>query len=210
MPNAMQSACLAHSRTQCADCFDSAIHVRTYVLTTVVSVGTDPARSVTRTSEEPDLARFDAAARGLSAPHLRHPVIRTGARRPIPWPVRLAVYLRDGNRCQLCGQWVRHGGSANLDHIVPWSAGGPDITANLRLLCVPCNEARSNYDHGASGKRVLPATWWCLDCWTQDAPRSWVSRMPWRELIDPLEPDDPTVLAYCAACDGNAHTSVWL
>lgn len=157
----------------------------------------------------PELARFEDAAERLPALANRYPVIRTGPREPILWPVRLGVYLRDGSRCQLCGYWIRHG-EPNLDHIVPWSAGGPDTSDNLRTLCAPCNERRSNYDHGATGKRVLPVTWWCLDCWTTDHQHHGLLASGWRVQVGLLDPARPTTLAYCANCDGNSHTTVWL
>lgn len=72
----------------------------------------------------------------------RHPVIRRGDRDEIAPMLRSLIWHRDRGRCQMCG---RSDVIMELDHIVPWSAGGPDVSTNLRLLCGPCNERRSNF-----------------------------------------------------------------
>jgi hypothetical protein len=53
----------------------------------------------------------------------RHPVIRTGQRDLIPRELRRLIWLRDGRRCQICGAARVQ---LQMDHIVPWSAGGAD------------------------------------------------------------------------------------
>ena len=92
----------------------------------------------------------------------RFPLVRTGEREPIPWHVRAAVYYRDRGRCQFCKTdrpkpW-------HLDHIIPWSTGGPDNTENLRLLCEPCNMRRSNFND-LNTHAKMPCTWWCHRCY---------------------------------------------
>lgn len=100
----------------------------------------------------------------------RHPVIRSGERTPIPSHVRAAVWFRDGGRCRLCppetklGEW-------HLDHIKPWSAGGPDTTDNLRVLCAKHNIERSNQVIPDERPEV-PVTWWCERCYMRDE-HSW-------------------------------------
>lgn len=56
----------------------------------------------------------------------------------IPKSVRAAVYERDGWRCLHCGT----GAELSLDHIIPWSHGGPDTDENLQTLCRPCNSSK--------------------------------------------------------------------
>lgn len=56
-------------------------------------------------------------------------------RKPIPAWLRSKVYERDGHTCVYCGSTE----SLTLDHIVPWSDGGPDTEANLQTLCRRCN-----------------------------------------------------------------------
>lgn len=59
-------------------------------------------------------------------------------RAPIPLTVRLAVYARDGWRCVTCGA----DGDLTLDHIYPWSLGGPDTEQNLQTMCRSCNSRK--------------------------------------------------------------------
>ena len=69
-------------------------------------------------------------------PSFRVKVPRTRA--PIPPEVRLAVYARDGHRCVECDAAE----DLTLDHIIPWSKGGPDTEDNLRVLCRSCNSRK--------------------------------------------------------------------
>lgn len=78
-------------------------------------------------------------------PPERYPVVRTRLtedRQPIPKHVRVAVLMRDEFTCRLC--W-RQGGRMEIDHIIPWSAGGSDDPTNLRSCCYECNQSRSNF-----------------------------------------------------------------
>lgn len=63
---------------------------------------------------------------------------RTDYRRKIPDHVRQLVYERDEFRCVDCGAT----GDLTLDHIHPWSRGGPDTVENLRVLCRSCNSSK--------------------------------------------------------------------
>ena len=116
----------------------------------------------------------DVLADGIAGTGQRYDVIRMGEREPIPYHVRAAVWLRDRGICQKC--YARNPKPWELDHIVPWSAGGSDESTNLRVLCQPCNQERSNYDDGTTFAK-LPVTWWCQRCyvdpvrWIYDHPR---------------------------------------
>ena len=59
-------------------------------------------------------------------------------RAPIPVSLRAAVFERDGHACVKCGATD----DLALDHIFPWSLGGPDTFENLRVLCKPCNSSK--------------------------------------------------------------------
>lgn len=151
--------------------------------------------------------------RRISDHEPRHPVIRTGERPPIPGYTRLAVYMRDSNRCALCCADLRHL-EKNLDHVLPWSAGGPDTGTNLRTTCPPCNEHRSNRRHFTDDRRRLPVTWWCLTCWCLDGPMHYsppgehgLGPEGWRHNHPPIHPDDDLTLAYCASCRCNGYTN---
>lgn len=144
----------------------------------------------------------------------RYPIVRSGPRGEIAIDVRRAVYRRDGHRCKFCGNTYAHS-RLELDHIVPWSAGGTDATQNLRTLCQPCNEYRSNHADGRD-RQQLPVTWWCLDChgpvdpdvpwWSAEVQRpAWVRAAPPR-----IEPHDRLTFAYCAYCDNSGYAEVTL
>lgn len=62
-------------------------------------------------------------------------------REPIPLSVKAAVIERDWPYCQICGGRVALG-EQHLDHIVPYSHGGPSSVANLRLTHDLCNIRR--------------------------------------------------------------------
>jgi hypothetical protein len=59
-------------------------------------------------------------------------------RAPIPAAVRRRVLARCGHRCVKCG----HTSHLALDHIFPWSLGGPDTEDNLQVLCRSCNSSK--------------------------------------------------------------------
>lgn len=101
----------------------------------------------------------------------RHPVIRSGEREPIPSHTRNAVWWRDRGWCELCGDKTQVEGEWELDHIIPWSAGGSDDTTNLRVLCATHNQQRSNHVDPFERPRMA-ATWWCSRCYS----RAWVER----------------------------------
>lgn len=52
--------------------------------------------------------------------------------------LREAVFERDGYRCVRCGS----DDHIQADHILPQSAGGPNVLENLRTLCRSCNAGR--------------------------------------------------------------------
>lgn len=59
-------------------------------------------------------------------------------RASIPDSTRAAVLERDGHACQSCGSTA----DLTLDHVYPWSLGGPDTVENLQTLCRPCNSRK--------------------------------------------------------------------
>jgi HNH endonuclease len=63
---------------------------------------------------------------------------RDDDRMPIAPEVRERVLARDGHRCVRCGSAAR----LEVDHIWPWSLGGPDTEDNLQTLCKSCNVSK--------------------------------------------------------------------
>lgn len=88
-----------------------------------------------------------AAKIGYDGDNHLHPIIqvlhreryaRWKPRRSFPAGLREQVYERDGHQCVACGTGER----LTLDHIVPYSHGGPDTFDNLRTLCHSCNSSK--------------------------------------------------------------------
>ena len=76
---------------------------------------------------------------------------RASAERRIPAEMRDRVHVRDEGQCtfrghdgQRCGE-TRH---LHIDHIVPWSLGGPHEPSNLRLLCAAHNQLQADRAFG--------------------------------------------------------------
>lgn len=59
-------------------------------------------------------------------------------RQKVSTRVRIAVFVRDGNKCVRCGTLD----DLSLDHIQPVSRGGGNEPENLRVLCRPCNSSK--------------------------------------------------------------------
>lgn len=63
--------------------------------------------------------------------------------RQIPHQVKLIVYSRDKQICQLCNKNIPYD-EIQYDHIIPWSKGGSSNHQNIRLVCSDCNKKRGN------------------------------------------------------------------
>lgn len=63
---------------------------------------------------------------------------RDDRRQRIAQWLRDRVLERDEHRCVLCAATD----DLTLDHIYPWSKGGPDTEENLRVLCRSCNSSK--------------------------------------------------------------------
>ena len=66
--------------------------------------------------------------------------------RKINWRLRAMVLIRDNCICKMCGTSPAKDSSVvlHVDHIKPWSKGGPTEVENLRTLCSVCNVGKSN------------------------------------------------------------------
>jgi hypothetical protein len=62
------------------------------------------------------------------------------SRAAIPDELKSAVFERDQNACRKCGTTS----DLTLDHVYPWSIGGPDTAENLQTLCRPCNSRKGD------------------------------------------------------------------
>lgn len=142
----------------------------------------------------------------------RWPVYRTGERQPIPDITRWLIKSRDNYRCTLCGDDYR----LVLDHIVPWSAGGPDLSSNLRTLCWGCNERRSNRRE-AYLPRVVPVAVICDPCLVAHDTTSSIKRWHQSVLVWPhcpmctvgyFEQTDDQFRVWCGSCTAVSWTSI--
>ena len=59
-------------------------------------------------------------------------------RPPIPEPVRIEVWRRDGGRCVRCGSQR----NLEFDHVIPVVMGGSNTARNVQLLCEACNREK--------------------------------------------------------------------
>lgn len=68
---------------------------------------------------------------------------RRNIKRVIPQSIKLKVFRRDNQVCQMCGKNVPYN-EIQYDHIIPWSFGGSSDENNIRLVCSMCNKKRGN------------------------------------------------------------------
>ncbi len=73
--------------------------------------------------------------------------------------LRFRVLSRDSFKCQACGRSpaTEHGVILHIDHVIPWSAGGPTTLENLKTLCERCNLGKGN-DMQATPNPLLQPT----------------------------------------------------
>lgn len=64
-------------------------------------------------------------------------------RRPIPPSLRVKIFQRDKSRCRLCGTTATRA-RLEIDHIIPVAKGGTNDESNLQVLCVTCNQGKSD------------------------------------------------------------------
>jgi hypothetical protein len=127
----------------------------------------------------------------------RWPVVRTGRRPPINRTLRRLITQRDRSRCALC---MRHHRLLELDHIVPWSAGGSDRSDNLRSTCHSCNADRSNY-RTVFDTVATPVTLACDAC-----IRDWVMNFGVARYGRTV-PDAPELAAWCGTCQADTFVT---
>jgi len=68
---------------------------------------------------------------------------RYESRQP-PRSLRFKIFIRDNFICQYCGQTVKDGAKLVIDHIIPFSKGGPTSMKNLTTSCFECNLGKSD------------------------------------------------------------------
>lgn len=96
-----------------------------------------------------------ARAKDCATPARRKRIRQKSAPRQINWRLRATVLIRDNCLCRMCGASPAKDPTVTLhvDHIVPWSKGGPTILGNLQTLCAACNIGKGD---AWFGKRAAP------------------------------------------------------
>lgn len=67
---------------------------------------------------------------------------------------RVAVYVRDGWRCQYCGRACTYR-QATRDHVVPRARGGETTFSNTVLACPGCNTKKADKSCDEAGMRPM-------------------------------------------------------
>lgn len=67
---------------------------------------------------------------------------------------RANVFVRDGYRCQYCGE-RRAPRELNFDHVLPRRQGGRTTWENIVACCYPCNEQKGGRTPEQAGMRLL-------------------------------------------------------
>lgn len=66
-----------------------------------------------------------------------------GITRNISRAMFLRIVRRDNQTCQICGKNLKED-EIEIDHIIPFSQGGPTEESNLRVLCKDCNRKKKS------------------------------------------------------------------
>lgn len=61
--------------------------------------------------------------------------------RNIPRKILIRVIRRDNSLCQKCSKSLLDR-DIEIDHVIPFSKGGPTVESNLQVLCFDCNRAK--------------------------------------------------------------------
>ena len=121
-------------------------------------------------------------------------------RQPLNRWTRSVVLHRDRHHCAWCGSGYSDD-FLEIDHLIPWSAGGSNATDNLRTLCRGCNQARSNRRADYAAARPLLIVTSCprerasFDSdWTGEAVTEWGDA-------------DREVPVFCIGCNARSTVS---
>lgn len=91
---------------------------------------------------------------------------------------RRAVFIRDGHRCQYCGD-----AADSIDHVIPRSRGGRNAWDNVTAACRPCNLRKRDRTPEEAGMRLasvpqVPRDGAWIDAAVGRVPDAW---MPYLE-----------------------------
>jgi len=149
----------------------------------------------------------DVIAR-LEAGPVRLPILNNEPREIMSGRKWHLIHERDGEHCRNCGVLTLKG-TGEIDHVIPRSSFTvdqlpvADRSDNLRLLCVECNQNKSNFYSGAEScpAGVTSACWECL----QGGPDAETDSEAYAEYWEDRPWPDMTASAYCGRC---GYTSI--
>lgn len=76
---------------------------------------------------------------------VNEPFTETGELRKVKRNISRKMFLRivrrDNQTCQICGKSLKED-EIEIDHVIPFSGGGPTEESNLRVLCEDCNRTK--------------------------------------------------------------------
>ncbi|HYE74099.1 MAG TPA: group II intron reverse transcriptase/maturase [Blastocatellia bacterium] len=78
-----------------------------------------------------------------------------GTHHPDLSPTKAKLYRFQAGKCQYCGLHFQAGDCLEIDHLVPFFAGGRDISLNRQLLHRHCHDAKTLEDIRESGTTTL-------------------------------------------------------
>ena len=55
--------------------------------------------------------------------------------------IKSELYKKQKGRCAVCGEPLDT--NSHVDHIIPWSLVGDELSSNYQYLCESCNESKS-------------------------------------------------------------------
>lgn len=70
----------------------------------------------------------------------------------VPKFCRRSIFLRDGYKCQFCGEQFDTN-ELTFDHLIPRSKGGTTCWENILTACIPCNGRKRSDMPNFSGRR---------------------------------------------------------
>ena len=95
-------------------------------------------------------------------------------------PSRNNIFLRDGNKCQYCGE-IFEKRMLTVDHVIPRSQGGVDSWSNLVTSCSPCNTLKGSSKIRPLKKPISPSIKSLLIQYYKLNNSGWVK--DWRDYI---------------------------
>jgi 5-methylcytosine-specific restriction endonuclease McrA len=91
-------------------------------------------------------ARREAFRAGiLVGEHREDPQARKGRKAAKRERIKRHLWDAQQGRCAYCGHIFAAITDATIDHLVPKAKGGTGAISNLRLACLPCNQAKGDW-----------------------------------------------------------------